>query len=107
MRCAFNTNAPYTKEGQRITAEIVGDECVFVDHDRMIDGKFPVFNKHMIDTQGELCRLVLRAYNHGQYSGARYGGLLTDAAVQLMLSEGYDEWINYHNLAPIPKFFQS
>lgn len=104
-RTAFNTGAQYTAQGQRITAEIVGDVCVFVDHDRGIDGQFPIFNAHGFEASSDLARLVIRAYDYHQYKGVDYFGDPYIAKKQMQYL-GYDLWMEKHGLQPVPRVFQ-
>jgi hypothetical protein len=111
MKAAFNTGNPYTEFGQRITCQLVGNLAVFVDHDRMIDGEFTVPNPHLINSQGDLARLVLHAYEHGQYQGGRYhyvDGELTPSSVAIgeMGKLGYEGFVEKFDLTPISKSFQ-
>lgn len=91
----FNTNRPYTRYGQRITASLYADGSVtFYDQDRMIDGGFdtPVYYD-VLDLQnspGHLQALTIEAYDTGAYhstersfrDGLEQGGVNTPPAAE-------------------------
>lgn len=91
----FNTDRPYTRHGQRITASLYPDGSVtFYDQDRMIDGAFdtPVYYD-VVDLEnslGVLRALTIEAYDIGAYhrtersfrDGLEQGGVNTPPAAE-------------------------
>jgi hypothetical protein len=74
MKIAFNTGRLYTKQGQPMTVTLIENpdytySAVFVDHGRGIDGVVPMVRRP--DYSYDLARLVMHAYDHGQYRHVR------------------------------------
>ena len=105
---AWNTGAFYSAEGQRMMATIINDKCVFVDVDRMIDGVIDCPNPHLLDTQGEIARFVMRNYLYSQYRPVSYSVNAGEYQVREEMKKlGYDEFMSAHNLSPVAKWMQS
>ncbi len=62
---AWNTNAPYTEEGQRMAAAKIADTVYFVDIDRGIDGTIGEIGR---PETYEIRALVDRRYILNEYS---------------------------------------
>lgn len=67
----FNTMRLYTQEGQVIRAVFDDQACVvrFNDFSRMVSGEFP-YNRHN-NSDFDLARAVMVAYDHGIYTYTR------------------------------------
>lgn len=93
MKIAWNTGRLYAKEGQPMTAEVIGDKVVFVDHARGIEGVFDIMMNHCLEHPRDLARHVMYLYDRGQ---ARYhmpfGTLEHDSKTRQMVC-GYAGWI--------------
>lgn len=107
MKIAFNTGRFYNEVGQPITAEVVGDVIVFVDHARGIDGEIPLAKfSRSFDSPSHLARHVLYMYDQGQYQHVSVGEGPVYASL-VAQHQGYDEWVTAHNLSPDPMFMLS
>lgn len=94
MKVAYNTGAPYTHLGQRITVELIPSEhcAVFYDNDRQIDALVPIPNPHCVDSPRQLAAWVQSAYINNQTTYAMYG-TKARAAIELMKDLGYNNWV--------------
>lgn len=104
MKCGFNTGRLYVAEGQPITAEVVGDVIVFVDHARGIEGEIPTANMYALDSILTLARHTLYMYDHGQYRGVSSYQGPTFESKRDQMRLGYEAWMKANHLSPVQTF---
>jgi hypothetical protein len=71
MRYQWNTGRGYAEDGQRMVAEVVGNELRFADLSRHIQGTIPLGAFHRLDREsiGFFQEFVMFNYDYGNYSG--------------------------------------